>query len=106
MAALRDPEQIKYLEPFLGKAVSVTEAAKLCSCKPNTMLSRIKRFEHLGLLRVVQTRKRNGRGIKLYTTTSDSFFVELNLDDIVFGHQRWSQHFVEMISSEIGRAHV
>lgn len=73
--ALTDPTTLRHLAPFLGRALSVAEAARESGEKPNTTLKRVQRFVELGLLQVVQQRQRAGRAIKLYRTVADVFFV-------------------------------
>lgn len=73
--ALTNPTSLRHLAPFLGRAVSISEAAKESGAKPNTTLKRAQRFIDLGLLEVVGERPRAGRPIKLYRTVADTFFV-------------------------------
>lgn len=73
--ALTNPTSLRYLAPFLGRTLSVGEAARESGAKPNTTLRRVQRFVELGLLEVVGERKRAGRPIKLYRTVADIFFV-------------------------------
>ncbi|MDT3681511.1 MAG: hypothetical protein ROY82_03385 [Truepera sp.] len=73
--ALTNSASLRHLMPFLGRTRSVSEAARETGEKPNTTLKRAQRFVALGLLEVVGTRPRAGRGIKLYRSTADVFFV-------------------------------
>lgn len=73
--ALLDPYSLRQLEPFLGRERSVSEAAELTGDKPNTVLSRARRFVRLGLLEVAREVPRRGRAVKLYRTVADTFFV-------------------------------
>ncbi len=70
-----DPGRLRHLAPFLGRPCSVGEAASETGERPNTVLKRVRRFEGLGLLRVVGRIPRSGRAMKLYRTTADLFFV-------------------------------
>jgi hypothetical protein len=72
---LTQPNTLRQLEPFLGRALTITQAAKELKQKPNTVLSRVRRFVKLGLLEVTQDIKRKGRSIKKYRTAADMFFV-------------------------------
>ncbi|MGL4608863.1 MAG: hypothetical protein ACRCYY_04130 [Trueperaceae bacterium] len=72
---LTNPQTLRQLEPFLGRSLTVTEAAKETGEKANTVLSRVRRFVKLGLLEVAEDIKRKGRSIKKYRTTADVFFV-------------------------------
>ena len=73
--ALINPKTLRWLEPFLASPTTISEAAKQTASKPNTVLSRVKRFMKLGLIKIVKEEKRAGRAIKWYRTSSDSFFV-------------------------------
>jgi len=73
--ALTDPTTLRYLAPFLGRTLSVAEAARESGEKPNTTLKRVQRFQAMGLLEVVGERKRAGRPVRLYRTVADVFFV-------------------------------
>ena len=74
-ALLLDPRTLQQLEPFLGTARSVGEAAEEQGEKPNTVLGRVRRFEAAGLLHVAQTVPRRGRPLRRYRTVADVFFV-------------------------------
>lgn len=74
-AALLDPDTRLHLAPFIGRAVSVTEAAALSGQKENTTLKRVRRFMELGILEVAAEVPRAGRAIKLYRSSADVFFV-------------------------------
>lgn len=73
--ALLDQSTVRHLAPFLGSELSVSEAATLTGEKPNTVLSRVRRFVSLGLLAVSREVARAGRPIRLYTAVADVFFV-------------------------------
>ncbi len=73
--ALLDPSTVRHLAPFLGSELSVGQAAELTGEKPNTVLSRVRRFVALGLLEVTDEVARSGRPIKLYAAVADVFFV-------------------------------
>ncbi len=70
-----DPIRSRFLRPFLGRERTVTEAATEVGCTPNTMLYRVRRMLDVGLLRVVASRSRPGRSIKLYRSSHDGYFV-------------------------------
>ncbi len=72
---LISPKTLRQLEPFLGRSLTITQAAKELGEKPNTVLSRVRRFVKLGLLEVSQEIKRKGRNVKHYRTTADTFFI-------------------------------
>jgi hypothetical protein len=70
-----DSRQRTAFLPFLGREVSVSQAAQEVSELPNTMLYRIKRWQRLGLL--LETRKiQHQKGwMRLYRSSADAFFV-------------------------------
>jgi DNA-binding transcriptional ArsR family regulator len=69
------PASVRQIEPFLGVASSVSEAAEATGEKPNTVLRRVQRLRRLGLLEVAETIARRGRPIRRYRTTAEVFFV-------------------------------
>lgn len=74
-AALTNPRTLRQLEPFLARERTVLEAARETGVKPNTMLSRVRRFTALGLLTVTREVPRAGRAVKVYRSSAESFFV-------------------------------
>ena len=72
---LLNPITLRQLEPFLGEAKTVSEAAQETQQKANTVLARVKRFVTLGLLEVAFEEKRGGRAVKHYRSVADMFFV-------------------------------
>ena len=74
-AILTNPHTLRQLEPFLARENTVKDAAAEIGEKPNTVLSRVRRFVRLGLLEVVREAPRPGRAVKVYRSTADGFFV-------------------------------
>ena len=74
-AILTNPHTLRQLEPFLAREMTVKEAAEETNEKPNTVLSRMRRFMGLGLLEVVREVPRQGRALKVYRSTADGFFI-------------------------------
>ncbi len=72
---LTNPESLRQLEPFLGRESTVTRAAQLTGTLPNTMLSRVRRWTRLGLLRVSRRERRAGRPVSYYRAAADSWFI-------------------------------
>lgn len=72
---LLDPSQRRYLAPFFGQTLTVSEAAAELGVKGNSLLYQVKRFCYLGLLHIVGTEKRGGRTVKLYRASADRFFI-------------------------------
>lgn len=77
--ALTNPTSLRHLAPFLGRSLSVAEAARESGEKPNTTLKRVARFVKLGLVEVDRTERRAGRPIKYYRSTADVFFVPFEI---------------------------
>jgi len=74
-AVLTNPEALEWLKPFIGCALSVSEAARQEGANTNTMYGWVKRLEAVGLIRVVSEEPRKGRAIKRYRAVADTFFV-------------------------------
>lgn len=72
---LTDPATLRQLEPFLGRAVSVAQAARETGEKPNTVLSRVRRLLEAGILVEYERIPRQGRPMKLYRSAADTFFI-------------------------------
>lgn len=69
------PSSLHQLAPFLGATRTVGEAAALTGERPNTVLKRTRRLQHLGLLECVGSTPRAGRALRRYRTSADVFFV-------------------------------
>lgn len=80
-AALIDPGSLRRLAPFIGRTLSVSQAAQASGEKPNTTLKRVRRFADLGLVVVADEVARAGRPIKLYRAVADTFFVPFEATD-------------------------
>lgn len=78
-AVLTDPATLDQLEPFIGRASSISEAAQQTGSNPNTLYHWVKRWETLGLVEVSEETPRNGRAIKRYQAVADTFFVPFNV---------------------------
>ena len=72
---LVNPYTLRQLAPFLGRECTVTQAAQETQEKPNTVLSRVRRFVKLDLLKIVREERRAGRAVKVYRSTADIFFI-------------------------------
>lgn len=82
---LTDPHQVQFLSPFLGRSCSVSEAADEVGCSLNSMLYRVRRMQTVGLLEVVERRRRAGRAIKVYRSSAPGYRVpmaSMRYDDI------------------------
>jgi hypothetical protein len=80
---LSDPATTRYLEPFLGRERSASEAAAELGVRIDTLLYRIGKFLAAGLLEIVREEPRAGRAIKVYRTVADAFYVPFGLTDFV-----------------------
>lgn len=72
---IADPIRSRFLGPFLGREQTVTGAAAEVGCSPGAMLYRVRRMVDVGMLKVVATRKRSGRAIKVYRSSHNGYFV-------------------------------
>jgi hypothetical protein len=93
-------ENLRYLEPFMGAPHTVKDAATLLKLKPNSLLYRVKRLVELGLLEVVETRQRKGRGVKIYRSSADEYFVPYAATNAKTPEEwllRWEQGFREQL---------
>lgn len=76
---LTDPAGRRWLEPFLGAEKSLSEVAAELGCALDTLLYRVRKLQHAGLVDVVRVQKRAGRPIKIYRAVADGFFVPFGL---------------------------
>ncbi len=76
---LADPDELCYLEPFIGFERTVTEAADTLKVPLDRLYFRVRRAHALGILRVVRLEPRVGRAVKRYTASADGFFVPSQL---------------------------
>ncbi len=72
---LTDISERRFLDPFIKRESSLSDAAKELGIKLNTMHYRVKRFMALGLVSVVREELRKGKRIKIYRASADEFFV-------------------------------
>ena len=72
---LTEPRSKEFFKPFLARPRTAQEAADELGCPINTVLYRVKVMFEVGLLRVVETRPRGGRSMKVYRSVHDSYFV-------------------------------
>lgn len=66
---LSDPDTLRYLSPFLGRTLTVTQAGRLAGARTDTMMYRTERFLEAGLLIEVPT---DGRR-RQYRAAADRF---------------------------------
>lgn len=77
--ALAEPTIRRYLDPFIGRELTVTQAARELGVSGNSLLYRVRQFVRLGLLTVVRETPRVGKAVKTYRASSDLFFVPFAL---------------------------
>lgn len=77
--ALADPEEQRYLLPFIREELSLSEAARRLEVKPNALLYHIDKLLALGLLEVARVEPRRGRASKLYRASAERFFIPFSL---------------------------
>lgn len=72
---LTNPGLLRLITPFIGREVTIGQAADEVGASPNTTYKRVMRYVDLGLLEVAREQSRAGRSIKLYRTVADVLFV-------------------------------
>jgi hypothetical protein len=72
---LIEPSKQKLLAPFFNKEATISEAAIVADVSHLLMFRYVKRFEHLGLLKITRSEPRQGRAIHFYQTTAKEFFI-------------------------------
>ena len=75
-AFLTKLDNLIYIQPFLGKGCSASEAAEQAQVKLNVMHYHIKKLLDLQVLEVIRIQKRAGRAIKYYRSVADEWFVK------------------------------
>ncbi len=76
---LTEPRSKTFFKPFLAREQSVKEAADAVGCSLNAMLYRVKVMVDAGLIRLVDTRPRAGRAVKVYRSIHEAYFVPFAL---------------------------
>ncbi|MGF1662601.1 MAG: hypothetical protein ACFCVG_09045 [Kineosporiaceae bacterium] len=76
---LVDRGQVRYLAPFLGRAVSASQAAAELDVPLHVVLRRVSAFRRAGLVEVADVRPRAGRAMSLYRSAAEEFFVPIDL---------------------------
>ena len=68
-------ETQRLLHPFFGKEKTAAVAAKELGMSTSRLLYQINKFVDLGLLQILREEARAGRASKVYSSTSESYFV-------------------------------
>lgn len=76
---LSDPQSLSFLEPFLAREASASQAARELGRPLDTVRYRVRRFLDAGLLRVTREERRPGRPIRYFRTVADGFVVPFAL---------------------------
>lgn len=101
---LTDIEHLRYLEPFIGAARTVTDVAAQLEVKANSLLYRVNRMVELGLLEVERFKKRKGRAVKHYRSSADAFFVPYAATNAVRPEEwllQWGNRFQDSLISQV-----
>ena len=75
---LVDPVRRRWIAPFVGRERTLADVSRELGMPLNAVLYRARRMLDLNLLRVVGTRPRRGRAMKVYTTTTRGFVVPVS----------------------------
>lgn len=75
---LLQPKTLHYLAPFISKARSASEAARLLGVRLTTLLYQLERLNKSGLLSY-EEKPRAGSSIKLYHACAQHFFIPFDL---------------------------
>lgn len=101
---LLDHSTQRLLHPFMGKAESVSQAAKALGISISALLYRVQKLQKWEMLTVVSEEQRAGRPIKLYSTTADSFFIPFGAtraETLERYLTETKQYFEKMLTSNI-----
>jgi DNA-binding transcriptional ArsR family regulator len=72
---LASTEGRRFLEPFIQREVTLSQAAQELGVKLTTMHYHVRKLLRLGLLEVRREEPRKGRAVKIYGTAAEEFFV-------------------------------
>lgn len=101
---LLDPDELHFFEPFLNRESTVKAAAALLGCRPNSLLARVRKMQHCGLLEVAREVPRAGRAIKVYRSVAAVYFVPLSgwhYDD----HAVWARSRARLVEAGLRYGH-
>lgn len=70
---LLDPDACALLAPFVGREVTLSEAARDAGVPLNTLKYRLRQFERLGLVERTRQLKRRGRPVQAYRAAASMF---------------------------------
>jgi len=109
-ALLLDPAQARYLEPFLGREATVTEAAGRLGETINAVHYRVRKMLKLGLIEVKREQQRAGRPVRWYGSTAERFFARFRdspgvtlADALTANEARWQQRLMQGMAGAMER---
>ena len=73
----------KLIHPFFGAEETVANAAESLDMSISALLYRVQKMQKWGILQVARQEQRAGRAIKIYTSTSDSYFIPFGVTTAV-----------------------
>lgn len=88
---LSDPAWLAWLEPFLGRASGIADAARRLGRPLEATRYRVRRMERAGLIEVVGQRERAGRPVRLYRSVADGFVVPFEATPYVDVEERLAE---------------
>ena len=94
----------KLLHPFLGREESLSQAAEALGMSISALLYRVQKLQTWEIIRVVRREPRAGRATKIYTTTSDSYFITFGATQAETLERylaETKQYFEQMLTSNI-----
>jgi predicted transcriptional regulator len=102
VAFLVNETRANVLCPFFEQPTTINDAAKKLNVPLHSIYRKVRGAETLGLLQVIQHKKRKGRSSKLYQTTAKAFFVparyvplDLTIEqELTRMQQRWIDNLV------------
>ena len=98
-------QSFRFLEPFLAKSNTVSNAAGLLKVDISSLLYRVKQMRALGLLEVTRIETRAGRAVRHYRSVRDEFFVPFALtsaDTLRSLSAQFTAEFQQMFDAAFG----
>ena len=99
------------LHPFLGSEESVANAAQSLNMSISALLYRVQKMQKWQLLQISREERRAGRAIKMYSSTSNSYFVPFGVASaetlalyLTETKQYFEQKFTQNVAEVLRRA--
>lgn len=106
------PKTLHFLSPFVGRALSLSEAAGELNVSLPRLHYQVGTLRALGVLDLAGSARRSGRAVKLYRATADAFFVPFRAMDsetvevaLAKGDEPWRSlyfHSLAQLAYELG----